>query len=262
MSVSFLTVTQKDVSHKLEATMNTSRPIVFPTEVHDIVDIPLTGEIRIVPLQNGVGLYKRRKKLVALVVVLCLLLVAVVLITTLRGNRRTFQSSSGTESPHDNTNVQHERLIEYLVKNTPSTFKSFRDEGSPQSRAARFVASPNRTAGQQLQQQQLLERYALAVLYFATNGASWKNRFHFVQENLETCSWNDPIVQGGKGGVICNEQGQVVTVHLGKFLFYFAKRSIHRFLITRTATHSHQWVGWNIARRAWSANIGDGSESE
>ena len=51
-----------------------------------------------------------------------------------------------------------------------------------------------------------INRYALAVLYYATNGPEWIFNEGFLGE-LSVCDWF---------GIACNEFGSVMRVSLGK----------------------------------------------
>jgi hypothetical protein len=81
----------------------------------------------------------------------------------------------------------------------------------------------------------LVERYALAVLYFATNGpSSWKMSLDFL-EPISVCDWNIGGNVGGGGeddqttttmGVYCNTADNggtlsVTTLHMGTYRNYY-----------------------------------------
>ena len=58
-----------------------------------------------------------------------------------------------------------------------------------------------------------LERYVLAVFYFATSGPNhWIDTFDFLSTE-SVCYWNNNVTRG----VFCNEQGYVKDIYLGKF---------------------------------------------
>ena len=61
----------------------------------------------------------------------------------------------------------------------------------------------------------LLERYALAVLFFATNGVSWTKNYNFLSDTY-VCLWNNgfPQEQPSGQGVYCNEGGQVFFIRI------------------------------------------------
>ena len=63
-------------------------------------------------------------------------------------------------------------------------------------------------------QVKVLQRYICAVLYFATNGPTWKAQSIFLT-NEDTCSWNK-VVNGTVLGVRnCNDEGEVTSLFLG-----------------------------------------------
>jgi hypothetical protein len=75
----------------------------------------------------------------------------------------------------------------------------FEDEmTAPQS--PKFVAS-------------LIERYIIALLYFATNGPLWKSKYEFLTPR-SVCDWNE-VVEGDLFGAYCDTAGLVDTIYLG-----------------------------------------------
>ena len=56
----------------------------------------------------------------------------------------------------------------------------------------------------------LLERYALAVLYFATDGPrAWKSQLDFLNRELATCEWDTVAIE-------CDRQRHVTSLTIGK----------------------------------------------
>jgi hypothetical protein len=74
----------------------------------------------------------------------------------------------------------------------------------------------------------LVERYALAAFYFATNGPTWFNRYNFL-EATSVCSWNS--VQS-IAGVFCNGLS-VQQIYFSKFL-YCSRMSVPSYHIATT----------------------------
>mmetsp|Transcript_3823 Transcript_3823/g.10744 ORF Transcript_3823/g.10744 Transcript_3823/m.10744 type:complete len:1180 (+) Transcript_3823:64-3603(+) len=98
---------------------------------------------------------------------------------------------------------------------TLNTLADFRDPESIHHRSLDWLANQDLFTLQELfvdespdTVQRLLERYALANVYFATNGPRWTNQFRFLV-NVDACLWND----GGTGqfdnGIRCNPDGFV-----------------------------------------------------
>jgi hypothetical protein len=62
------------------------------------------------------------------------------------------------------------------------------------------------------------ERFAIAVLYLATNGAGWTNKFGFL-DGRSVCKWNDgsssPDFFSGEG-IFCIDNDFVTHIKLGK----------------------------------------------
>lgn len=90
-----------------------------------------------------------------------------------------------------------------------SSAEALMDASSPQFQALDWIANKDSFMISP-ENPLLLQRYALAVLYFSTNQATkgWKNTFHWLSGDHE-CNWK------GEGGVRkCNEQNKVIDISL------------------------------------------------
>ena len=92
----------------------------------------------------------------------------------------TIESSVG-KSIYDNTTDMHEALL-WLAESDPLRL----DASSPL--------------------EEILQRFVLANLYFATNGVEWIDQFNFFSKK-NVCEWNDK-----KLGVFCNNNNQVSSI--------------------------------------------------
>jgi hypothetical protein len=104
-------------------------------------------------------------------------------------------------------------LAELLLQNEVADAKALQDESSPQFRALRWLAN-NDTMVLDLDSATsvvlAVERYVLAVLYFATNGEGWKDRGDFLSAS-SVCEW----FSGGIGP-LCNDDDLVAAVYICK----------------------------------------------
>jgi hypothetical protein len=103
-------------------------------------------------------------------------------------------------------------LAEILLQNEVSGAEALQDDSSPQFRALRWLTNED-TAVLDLDSTPtmiLVERYVLAVLYFATSGESWLTELHFLSAS-SVCEWNT-----GERGVVCNEDDSVGEINLSK----------------------------------------------
>jgi hypothetical protein len=110
------------------------------------------------------------------------------------------------------------RLSDLFVKYKVS-IHALQDPASPQYLALAWMADNDSPDLQStLSDDELVERFALVLVYFATGGGSWLNQAGFLTLILDTCSWNS-IVDGSRVlGVDCNDEGHVVTLDLCKCL--------------------------------------------
>jgi hypothetical protein len=107
------------------------------------------------------------------------------------------------------------RLSDLFFKDYKVSVQALQDQSSPQYLALDWmIDSDNTTLQSTLSDDELVERFALVLLYFATGGGeSWLDQ----QAGFNTCSSNS----NGDGtrvlGVGCNDEGSIVTLDLCKF---------------------------------------------
>jgi hypothetical protein len=121
-----------------------------------------------------------------------------------------------TQSPAPTTCTSSlDCLAEILLQNEVSDAEAFQDDSSPQSLALRWLAN-NDPAALDLDSKPaviIVERYILAVLYFATSAAGELNVLNFLNASSSVCEWNTG--NGGRG-VFCNGDDLVVALNLCK----------------------------------------------
>jgi hypothetical protein len=104
-------------------------------------------------------------------------------------------------------------LGEILVQNEIADAEALQDDSSPQYQALRWLANDD-TAVLDLDSTSLVilvERYFIAVLYFATSGGGWLEQLNFLSAS-SVCEWNF----GSYTGIYCNGDDLVVRVDLSK----------------------------------------------
>jgi hypothetical protein len=131
-------------------------------------------------------------------------------------------------------------IINFLYQNEISTSRDLYDESTPQYQAVRWIATEdpeeltvpppangNRSATTGLRSSnnnnanisRLVQRYVLAVLYYAMNGEQWYNSHGFVTGAHE-CSWFETVKESDGEtyamGVTCNGNMQVRDILLRK----------------------------------------------
>jgi hypothetical protein len=122
-------------------------------------------------------------------------------------------TKSPTQSPAPTACTSLDCLAEMLLQNEVSIAEALQDASSPQFQALRWLANED-TAGLDLDSTPsvilAIERYVLAVLYFATSAEGGLNVLNFLSAS-SVCAWNN-----GEGGVLCNRDELVVSVNIGK----------------------------------------------
>ena len=98
-------------------------------------------------------------------------------------------------------------LFDLLVSVSPDGGQALSDLSSPQYAAFEWLRSPT-NAGFSLQQT-LIQRYALASLYFSTTGDEWTTSSLWLT-NSDECLWFTTESEGD----VCDSNGNYINIHL------------------------------------------------
>ena len=97
-------------------------------------------------------------------------------------------------------------LSSLIIEAYPEGQSALEDPNSPQSQALKWLESP---ANDEISEtQRLLQRYALATLYYSTNGESWKNSTGWLSAEDE-CNWMSTAEES-----ICDKSGGYAKIDL------------------------------------------------
>ena len=77
--------------------------------------------------------------------------------------------------------------------------------GSPQHKALQWIALDDDNHVDMEDEDRIIQRYTLAVLYYSTGGANWTNQFEFMTEDDE-CAWS--------GALQCDSNGIITDIDL------------------------------------------------
>jgi hypothetical protein len=105
-------------------------------------------------------------------------------------------------------------LFDLFVEHKVS-MQALLDLSSPQYAALDWMTN-NDSADLQstLSDDQLVERFFVVLLYFATDGASWVDQAGFLTSSLNTCAWRIVNNYSANTGVGCNDAGSVELLRL------------------------------------------------
>ena len=115
-------------------------------------------------------------------------------------------------------------VYDFLTANHVSTLEDLSKTGSPQYRAAHWIANydveridiPFRDEDPH----RFIQRYSLGVLYYALGGEDWATKLNFLTSDHE-CSWNEEIPDENKEvyavGVSCSPELLVDSLLIRKF---------------------------------------------
>jgi hypothetical protein len=127
-----------------------------------------------------------------LVVIVLVTILSIVLSLTIRGNATTLPNvTASSPSPAPTTRLTDYEFLEKVL-GPISGDNVWMDETSPQSQALNWLAfeDPAMLPIKDTDASTLIERYALAVLYFSTGGPQWASSVNFLS-NDSVCDWKD-----------------------------------------------------------------------
>jgi Leucine-rich repeat (LRR) protein len=170
----------------------------------------------------------QRRGAVRMVCTLVVLILVVVISTmagvTVRNNRTAHDSRARNRDP-----IRFESIQQVLVDRGVSTIDDLNRKDSPQAAALSWIVELD-ALQYAATHPRLVQRYVLAVFYFATGGvgtsrapaATWHSPLQFVT-NVDECAWNEVVTmpqyvtQSLVMGVSCNAQLQVTALFLPNY---------------------------------------------
>lgn len=236
----------KDVEHSLpsadEARLQALLRDVEMVERMNESSLPSAEEVRFNRLLSGYNNVHsgKRKRIALFSAIACIAIAAIITLSILiaQSNNSSPSSIVGPQSnapfdfgDEDDSKVVESRLSEVqrlLAKNGISTLSTLEDQGKPQYHAAKWIADhdamklalPTLNADSQT----FVERYVMAVFYFALRGSNWHNKLKFLTVR-SVCDWHFAMTlrEGAQKrrvefGVQCDESMSVVNIFISKFV--------------------------------------------
>ena len=186
-------------------------------------DLPIEGSNRQLVTESPPSPTRSRRCWIATIAIVLVVLLATIigLAIGLSNSKNSSAASSSVDMAARQTSIQA-----WVVQQGYSSSESFSDSNSPQSRAAKFMASslnmdvPNDPT---LTESILwMERYVLVVLYYSFQGPTWNWQCNFLEEQMSSCEWNIPKVLDDNyyisQGASCNENSdRISAIEFGKY---------------------------------------------
>lgn len=108
----------------------------------------------------------------------------------------------------------------YLISNQISSTESLSLRGSPQSKAATFMARYSSRPSPGESAVKWTETYTMAVFYYGTHGDDWALKLGFIDPVTDVCNWNiestdvDSPIQNQ--GASCGSDGRINRLEICK----------------------------------------------
>jgi hypothetical protein len=112
-----------------------------------------------------------------------------------------------------------EEIITYMANSGVSDLTALTSDGSPQSRAATWMAETDEAnlpipTGDGIESYKYTTRYAMVVLYYATGGdTTWTNQLSFMS-STDVCNWYgifQSAASAYRKGVVCDTDTGLIT---------------------------------------------------
>ena len=135
------------------------------------------------------------------------------------GKARRSESLNPTSFVAGDAMERLNQVKDVLVDNDISSLENLKDPASPQYKALSWIVLEDKEQVD-VTSAQFIQRYTLAVLYFAWSGPEWNRPLKFLS-NQHECGWFDAIKdENGEAiaiGVTCDVRLQVRSLNLGTF---------------------------------------------
>ena len=159
-------------------------------------------------------------------VLVCLMIMATILITTSMMLSKEPRSQTitvsdgviagvdnGSTDPPTSSPTMSERFQQFYVYIFPFSGDRLDDENSPQFQALKWLVygdEANLDPDKSTANYSILQRYALATLYYSTDGENWLQLSDTFLSPDPVCSWNANDL-----GTFCDSNGSVTRVSIG-----------------------------------------------
>jgi hypothetical protein len=168
----------------------------------DLISAQLVGDIPEAEIVEEKQQCSTRVKIWSAVAVVLAMTVAVVLGTVLTRAREEMQP---TEAPKPSPQEVIQELEGLLSSVSLDNGRALRTASSPQNNALNWLAN-NNTNLEEYTDDQKIQRYALATLFFSTSGTRWNQNKNWMSNEVE-CGWYN------NAGALCTS-GSVDTLDL------------------------------------------------
>jgi hypothetical protein len=195
-----------------------------PIECADIgASLPDPEEIK-----TEMGRKKSIKKWQIIALVTACLLVLIIGVSVGVSDSKSSKSSNTLDSPDAAANAtRYHEVIDFLTMFTPRNI--LEKDGTPQHAAANWIATidkdkyviPSHADADMHLSYYFVQRYVLAVLYYAMGGENWTYKSRFLSKAV-TCEWNQGFkldnVQRYDFGVKCADNERITDIFMRKLL--------------------------------------------
>ena len=108
------------------------------------------------------------------------------------------EASTNQNGGEHNSQARYNEIVEFISSQGWTSNYRLKEEGSPQMQAALWLSERSNAQVSIANTPVLRERYALSVLYYATNGDGWNRDVGFLS-NADVCEWGIDGVQNKNG---------------------------------------------------------------
>jgi len=152
-------------------------------------------------------------------VAIFLVAVALCVCFSLLAHKPRSSNEFATVSTTSEDKMRLKQVVDILVDNNVSTKQSLNDPTSPQHKALSWLVLED-TEQISVNSTQFIQRYTLAVLYYAWGGPEWVRSFNFLSSQHE-CGWfesmDDQDGMASAIGVTCDQRLQVLGLNMGRY---------------------------------------------
>ncbi len=212
-------ITKIDEEEQQENDTESGRPNI-PNDSSAIFEmlgrsVAIAHEVPVKGIKGNTSFVKKYKKIfiVAMIILTAGIVSAIVVPLTKRGkSNNDYEKENDKEGKNVLTELQS-KIKGIAQKLTP--LATLEDPTSFQHSALQWMFhNDSFVTVENFNQTKVLQRYICTVLYFSTDGPSWKNQNNFLT-NKDTCSWNEVVNGTIKGVTGCNNRGEVTRLYLG-----------------------------------------------
>jgi Leucine-rich repeat (LRR) protein len=168
------------------------------------------------------SLLKARLTMGIMIMIGCIMIMTGIAVGN-RKNAARAADGGGAHGYHAQLSARGQEIATFVVNMGWATLESTKNKFSPQSKAIYWLADEDPMLGLEINDNEFMQRYLLATIYYALSGPNWSVPTNFLTEK-KSCEWNNLIKSVSNAdievGVSCRGDELIKSIFLPRMAIH------------------------------------------